>query len=97
MRLERRFVGDTSIQKGITLFATRPFLCMPYRAPSALGYQVPWFRIFGDWFGSTNLTFALVVCNFIGGLGCGALLSQTNHPAADRPNRHPGTSCVCTG
>ena len=42
----------------------------------SLGYQVAWFRICIDWFGSTNLTFALVVCNFIGGLGCGALLSQ---------------------
>ena len=42
----------------------------------SLGYQVAWFRIFVDWFGSTNLTFALVVCSFIGGLGCGALLSQ---------------------
>ena len=42
----------------------------------SLGYQVAWFRIFIDWFGSTNLTFALVVCSFIGGLGCGALLSQ---------------------
>lgn len=42
----------------------------------SLGYQVAWFRIFTDWFGSTNLTFALVVCNFIGGLGAGALLSQ---------------------
>ena len=42
----------------------------------SLGYQIAWFRIFADWFGSTNLTFALVVCNFIGGLGCGALLSE---------------------
>ena len=42
----------------------------------SLGYQVAWFRIFIDWFGSTNLTFALVVCSFIGGLGCGALLSR---------------------
>ena len=42
----------------------------------SLGYQVAWFRIFTDWFGSTNLTFALVVCNFIGGLAVGALLSQ---------------------
>ena len=41
----------------------------------SLGYQVAWFRIFTDWFGSTNQTFALVVCNFIGGLGLGALLS----------------------
>ena len=42
----------------------------------SLAYQITWFRIFVDWFGSTNLTFALVLCNFIGGLGCGALLSQ---------------------
>lgn len=42
----------------------------------SLGYQVAWFRIFTDWFGSTNLTFALVVCNFIGGLGVGSLLSE---------------------
>ena len=42
----------------------------------SLGYQVAWFRILVDWFGSTNLTFVLVVCNFIGGLGGGALLSE---------------------
>ena len=42
----------------------------------SLGYQVAWFRIFTDWFGSTNLTFSLVVCNFIGGLGVGSLLSE---------------------
>jgi spermidine synthase len=42
----------------------------------SLGYQVAWFRIFTDWFGSTNLTFALVVANFIGGLAVGALLSE---------------------
>jgi predicted membrane-bound spermidine synthase len=43
----------------------------------SLGYQVAWFRIFNDWFGSTTLTFALVVCNFIGGLGLGALYSKS--------------------
>lgn len=42
----------------------------------SLGYQITWFRVFTDWFGSTNLTFALVVCNFIGGLAAGALLSR---------------------
>jgi spermidine synthase len=42
----------------------------------SLGYQVAWFRIFTDWFGSTNLTFAIVICNFIGGLAIGALMSQ---------------------
>jgi len=43
----------------------------------SLGYQVAWFRICIDWFGSTNLTFALVVANFIGGLGLGALVSKS--------------------
>lgn len=42
----------------------------------SLGYQVAWFRIVTDWFGSTNYTFALVVVNFIGGLATGALFSQ---------------------
>ncbi len=42
----------------------------------SLSYQVAWFRILVDWFGSTNLTFALVLCNFIGGLGCGALIGS---------------------
>ncbi len=35
-----------------------------------------WFRIFTDWFGSTSLTFALVISMFIGGLGVGALVSR---------------------
>ena len=38
----------------------------------AVSVQVAWFRIFTDWFGSTNTTFALVVANFIGGLAVGA-------------------------
>jgi len=42
----------------------------------SLGYQVAWFRIVADRFGSTNLTFALVVCSFIGGLGVGAMASR---------------------
>jgi spermidine synthase len=42
----------------------------------ALGYQVVWFRLFPDWFGSTSLSFALVACNFIGGLGAGSLASR---------------------
>ncbi|MEN6626028.1 MAG: hypothetical protein ABFD69_07375 [Candidatus Sumerlaeia bacterium] len=42
----------------------------------ALGYQVVWFRVLVDRFGSTNLTFVLVVVNFIGGLGAGALASR---------------------
>ena len=42
----------------------------------SLGYQVVWFRTYVDQFGSTNLTFVLVLCNFIGGLGVGALASQ---------------------
>lgn len=47
----------------------------------SLSYQVAWFRIYVDWFGSTSLTFAMVLCNFIGGLGIGALASR---PVADR-------------
>lgn len=50
------------------LYALSGFVC--------LSYQVSWFRIFVDRFGSTNLTFILVICCFIGGLGIGALLSQ---------------------
>lgn len=50
----------------------------------SLGYQVVWFRVFVDRFGSTNLTFALVLCNFIGGLGLGALLSR---PIGERLGR----------
>lgn len=42
----------------------------------SLGYQVAWFRIFTDWYGSTNLTFALVVANFIGGLAVGGMASR---------------------
>ncbi len=56
----------------------------------SLGYQVAWFRIFTDWFGATNLTFALVVCNFIGGLGLGALCSERFIRLLSRPfNRSP--------
>jgi len=42
----------------------------------SLGYQVVWFRIFVDRFGSTNLTFLLVLTSFIGGLGLGAIWSR---------------------
>ncbi|MBK8977899.1 MAG: hypothetical protein IPM29_18480 [Planctomycetes bacterium] len=42
----------------------------------SLGYQVAWFRVFVDAFGSTNLTFAFVVANFIGGLAAGSLASR---------------------
>ncbi|MDJ0786571.1 MAG: tetratricopeptide repeat protein [Myxococcota bacterium] len=59
---------------------------MPPKAPvhllyalsgaASLGYQVCWFRIFVGVFGSSTLTFALVVGSFIGGLGAGALASR---------------------
>ena len=42
----------------------------------SLSYQVAWFRVFVDRFGSTNLTFGLVLVNFIGGLGAGSLASR---------------------
>ncbi len=40
----------------------------------SLGYQAVWFRVFTDRFGSTNLTFLLVLVTFIAGLGVGALM-----------------------
>lgn len=42
----------------------------------SLGFQVAWFRVFTDRFGSTNLTFAFVLACFIGGLGAGSLASR---------------------
>jgi spermidine synthase len=55
----------------------RVFLAYALSGFVALGYQVVWFRLFPDWFGSTSLSFALVVCNFIGGLGAGSLASRS--------------------
>ena len=43
----------------------------------SLAYQVCWFRFFVDELGSSNLTFVLVLVNFIGGLGIGALVSKS--------------------
>ena len=60
--------GRSSLLRVFSLYAVSGFV--------SLGYQVAWFRIFTGWFGSTNLTFALVVCNFIGGLSLGAILSE---------------------
>jgi spermidine synthase len=54
----------------------RVFLAYALSGCVALGYQVVWFRVFPDWFGSTSLSFALVTCNFIGGLGAGSLVSR---------------------
>ncbi len=54
----------------------RVFLAYALSGFVALGYQVVWFRLFPDWFGSTSLSFALVACNFIGGLGAGSLASR---------------------
>ncbi len=41
-----------------------------------LGYQVYWFRVFVERFGANNLTFTLVILNFIGGLGIGSWFSR---------------------
>ncbi|MEM7201493.1 MAG: tetratricopeptide repeat protein [Planctomycetota bacterium] len=54
----------------------RVFLFYAFSGLLSLGYQVVWFRIYVDRFGATNLTFALVLCNFILGLGCGGLASR---------------------
>lgn len=43
----------------------------------SLGYQVVWFRLYADRFGSTNLTFVVVLCSFVAGLGFGALASRS--------------------
>ena len=42
----------------------------------SLGYQIVWFRIYAEHFGSTSLTFLLVLTSFIGGLGVGAVASD---------------------
>ena len=54
---------------------TRVFLAYSLSGCIALSYQLVWFRLFPDWFGSTSLSFALVTCNFIAGLGAGSLAS----------------------
>ena|GEM_PF-1155803 len=62
-------------------------VCLIYCASGfvSLAYQVGWFRILVDRFGSTNLTFGFVVCNFIGGLGAGSLASR---PLTEWISRH---------
>jgi len=42
----------------------------------SLGYQIVWFRIYTGHFGSTSLTFLLVLNSFIAGLGVGAIASE---------------------
>jgi hypothetical protein len=42
----------------------------------SLGYQLVWFAFFADRFGSTALTFLLVLTSFIGALGLGAICSR---------------------
>lgn len=56
---------------------SRVFLAYALSGFVALGYQVVWFRLFPDWFGSTSLAFALVTFNFIAGLGAGSLASRS--------------------
>ena len=53
----------------------------------ALGYQVMWFRVHASRFGSTSLTFLVVLVCFIGGLGLGSLASR---PLAATLRRLPG-------
>jgi spermidine synthase len=54
----------------------RLFLLYALSGFVSLGYQVAWLRIGVDLFGSTDLTFVLVLTNFIGGLGAGSLASR---------------------
>jgi spermidine synthase len=73
----------------MTVPVPRPiFLVYLASGAISLGYQVAWFRIYVDRFGSTTLTFALVVCNFIAGLGLGALVSR---PLCDAVGRRIGS------
>ena len=55
---------------------SRIFLAYALSGFIALGYETTWFRLFPEWFGSSSFSFALVVANFIGGLGAGALVSR---------------------
>jgi spermidine synthase len=64
----------------------RIFLLYALSGFVSLGYQVAWLRIGVDLFGSTDLTFVLVLANFIGGLGAGSLASRA---VAERLARHP--------
>ena len=64
------------IEVGVAAAPLRVFALYCLSGFVSLGYQVAWFRIYVDQFGATNLTFALVLCNFTGGLGAGALLSR---------------------
>ena len=64
----------------------RLFLLYALSGFVSLGYQVAWLRIGVDLFGSTDLTFVLVLANFIGGLGAGSLASRA---IADRLSRIP--------
>ncbi|MEW6357941.1 MAG: hypothetical protein AB1696_16525 [Planctomycetota bacterium] len=42
----------------------------------SLIYQVCWYRYFVDRLGANNITFVLVLCGFIGGVGLGSLVSR---------------------
>ncbi|NOZ23791.1 MAG: hypothetical protein GXP25_22160 [Planctomycetes bacterium] len=42
----------------------------------SLIYQVCWYRYFVDRLGANNITFVLVLCGFIGGIGLGSLVSR---------------------
>lgn len=52
------------------------FLLYCFSGFLSLAYQVVWFRTYVDQFGATNLTFAVVLSNFILGLGAGGLASR---------------------
>lgn len=62
-----------------------------------LGYQVMWFRILADRWGSTNLTFVVVLLAFIGGLGLGALASGVLLRALYRWPRLTGNPLAAVG
>src|SRR5262245_47466732 len=74
----RSAVPDATTPVPATLCRDRPLVLFLGLVSGVigLGYQVIWFRLFADRFGSSNLTFAAVIVGFIGGLGLGSVASR---------------------
>lgn len=53
----------------------------------SLIYQVCWYRYFVDKLGANNITFVLVLCGFVGGIGLGLFLFSglPNHVVGSFP------------
>ena len=60
---------------------------------SGLIYQVVWVRVFGNVFGNTVYSAALVVAVFMLGLGAGQLRRRTRGRSAVRRSGDPASRC----